>query len=333
MVVYSNRYFHDFPMTHDTCPPPHTIPLSEPIAWLKGEYIPNAQCLLPVYDAGIVIGASVTDLLRTYGGKPFAASEHIHRFFESARYAYIDLGMSEAEMMSIVETLVTHNLHAWPGREIALVFYATAGELPIYAGSAGAANEMKATVCLHAFPLPFHLWKASVTEGVHVVTPTQRHVPPSTLSCKIKNRNRLHMWIGDKQAKLADPKAIGLYLDLNGNITETGGSNFLIVKDGAVITPERSNILWGVSLEKVRTLCENMSIPFIERDIQLHDVVNADEAWLSSTPYFLIPATKINGIPIGNGKPGALWSRVVDAFSCEVGVDTLAQIRDGADPS
>jgi len=71
-------------------PPKHP----EPIAWLKGEYIPNSKCFLPVYDAGIVIGASITDQLRTYGGKPFRARDHVRRFFESARYAYLDLRMS-----------------------------------------------------------------------------------------------------------------------------------------------------------------------------------------------------------------------------------------------
>lgn len=236
-------------------------------------------------------------------------------------------------MMDIVETLLVHNLWAWPDREIALVFYATAGELPIYAGSAGAAKEMKATVCLHAFPLPLHLWKESVNNGVHVVTPTQRHVPPIPSLARLRNRNRLHMWIGDKQAKLVDPNAIGLYLDLDGNIAETGGSNFVILKNGTVISPERSNILWGVSLEKLRELCETRGIAFIERDIQIHDVINADEAWLSSTPYFLVPATKINGIPIGSGKPGVTWTRLMEAFSSQVGMDALGQIRDSVDAS
>jgi branched-subunit amino acid aminotransferase/4-amino-4-deoxychorismate lyase len=302
--------------------------MTEPLAYLNGQFIPNHQCVLPIYDAGIVLGAAVTDLLRTFRGRPFAAREHVRRFFESARYAYIDLGMSEAEMLGIVERLITHNLEAWPERELALVFYATVGQFPVYAGAAGMAGEMRATICLHCFPLPLQLWRSAIADGVHVVTPTQRHIHPATLNSKIKHRNRLHMWIGDQQAKLADPKAIGLYLDHDGNITETGGSNFLILKDGAILSPRRNNILWGVTLETVRRLSGPLGLQFAERDLQIHDVVNADEAWLCTTPYFLAAAVKINGIPIASGRPGPVWRRLMDAFSAEVGVDVAQQILD-----
>jgi branched-subunit amino acid aminotransferase/4-amino-4-deoxychorismate lyase len=302
--------------------------MAEPIAYLNGRYVPNSQCVLPIFDAGIVLGAAVTDLLRTFRGRPYAAEEHVHRFFESARYAYIDLGRTRPEILEIVDRLVQHNLRAWPGRELALVFYATAGEFPVYAGSAAMAGSQQATLCLHCFPLPLELWKEAVADGVHAVTPAQRHVHPGTLSSKIKHRNRLHMWIGDHQAKLADPKAIGLYLDLDGNVTETGGANFVLVRQGAIVSPNRDNILWGVSLEAVRRLSGPLGLEFLERDIQIHDVVNADEAWLCTTPYFLAPVVKINGLAIGTGRPGPLWRQMVDAFSAEVGVDVIQQILD-----
>ena len=188
------------------------------------------------------------------------------------------------------------------------------------------AGDRQSTVCLHCFPLPFSLWKDALANGVHVVTPTQRHVHPNILSSKIKHRNRLHMWIGDQQAKLADPKAVGLYLDIDGNITETGGANFVIYKRGTIFCPRRNNILWGVSLETLCRLSDDMRIGFVERDLQLHDAINADEAWLCTTPYFLAPAVKINGLPIGSGQPGPVWRRMIDAFGAEVGVDVVRQI-------
>jgi branched-subunit amino acid aminotransferase/4-amino-4-deoxychorismate lyase len=234
--------------------------------------------------------------------------------------------MTEAEMLAIVERLVTHNLEVWTERELAVVFYATAGEFPVYAGSAGMAGSQQATVCLHCFPLPLELWREAVADGVHVVTPAQRHVHPNTLSSKVKHRNRLHMWIGDHQAQLVDPKAVGLYLDLDGNVTETGGANFVILKQGAILSPNRDNILWGVSLETLHRLSSSLGLEFCERDIQIHDVVNADEAWLCTTPYFLAPVVKINGLTIGAGRPGPVWRRMVDAFSAEVGVDIVQQI-------
>jgi branched-chain amino acid aminotransferase len=298
----------------------------EPIAYLNGRFIPQSQCALPMHDAGIVMGAAVTDLLRTYAGKPYAAEEHIDRFMQSARYAYLNLTLTSEDIASIVERLIGHNCEAWPQRELSLVFYATAGEFPVYAGAAGMAGDLQATVCLHCFPLPLELWRESIASGVHVITPAQRHLPPSVLSSKIKHRNRLHMWIGDRQAKLADPKAIGLFLDVNGNITETGGANFVIYRRGKIISPDRNNILWGVSLDTVRRISATVDCEFVERDLQIYDVVTAEEAWLCSTPYFLAPVIRINGLPIGTGSPGPVWRRITDAFSAEVGIDIVQQI-------
>jgi branched-chain amino acid aminotransferase len=302
--------------------------MTDAIAYLNGRYVPNAECVLPIYDGGIVLGAAVTDLLRTFRGRPYAAAEHVRRFFESARYAYIDLGLTEADVLAIVDRLIAHNLTAWPGREITLVFYATVGEFPVYAGAAGMAGERRATVCLHCFPMPFSLWRDAIAHGVHAVTPTQRHVHPNILSSKIKHRNRLHMWIGDQQARLVDPKAVGLYLDLDGNLTESGGANFVLYKRGTIFSPRRHNILWGVSLDTVQRLAGTLGWKFVEEDLQLHDVVNAEEAWLCTTPYFLAPVVKINGLPIGNGQPGPVWQQLMNAFSAEVGVDVAAQILD-----
>jgi branched-subunit amino acid aminotransferase/4-amino-4-deoxychorismate lyase len=298
----------------------------EPIAYLNGQFIPNSECKLAIYDGGIVLGAAVTDLVRTYGGVPYALDDHSRRFLESARYAYLELGLTVEDIGRMIGKLIEHNRQAWPGREIAVVYYATVGEFPVYAGAAGMAGERKPTICFHCFPMPFELWRGAVSEGVTLVTPTQRHVPPNTLSSKIKHRNRLHMWIGDSQARLVDPKAVGLYLDVNGNVTETGGSNFLIYRKGTIISPRRPNILWGVSLETVIRLGEKLGIPFREDDLQIHDVVNASEAWLCTTPYFLAPVVKLNGLPIGTGRPGPVWKQLVDAFSAEIGFDTLAQI-------
>jgi branched-subunit amino acid aminotransferase/4-amino-4-deoxychorismate lyase len=69
-----------------------------------------------------------------------------------------------------------------------------------------------------------------------------------------------------------------------------------------------------------------MGMEFIERDLQIHDVVNADEAWLTTTPYFLAPVVRANGIPVGTGRPGPVWRRLISSFSEQVGVDIVQQI-------
>jgi branched-subunit amino acid aminotransferase/4-amino-4-deoxychorismate lyase len=222
--------------------------------------------------------------------------------------------------------LIAHNGKRVPGRELGLVYYMTAGENPVYAGAAGLSGPRTPSYVQHTFPLPFDLWRESFLTGIHCVTPSVRHHPPTSLSSKIKHRNRLHMWIGEQEAHLADPKAMPLFQDIHGNISETGGSNFVIYRGGAVVSPRRSNILWGISLTVLTEILADMKIPFVEDDIQLYDVVNADEAWVPTTPYCLGPVVKINGAPIGDGKPGPMWHRLLDAWSARVRKDIYREV-------
>ncbi len=158
------------------------------------------------------------------------------------------------------------------------------------------------------------------------MTPSIRHVPPQCVEPKMKNRSRLHWWLADRQSQAVDPRAISLLLDLEGNVTECAGSNFVIVKDDVIITPTTRNILWGVSLQTVKELAQSVGLGFLEKDFQPYDVVNADEAWLTTTPYCLAPCTRINNIPIGDGRPGPRFRRMLQAWSKRVGMDVEAQI-------
>ena len=142
----------------------------------------------------------------------------------------------------------------------------------------------------------------------------------------MKNRSRMHWYLADREAHLVDPKAITLLLDLDGNITETGGANFLIVRDGAVLSPTLRNILPGVSRQVVIEICGDLGVPFVEQDLQVHDVVNADEAFLATTPYCMAPCTKINGLTIADGKPGPMFYRLISAWSEREGVDVVEQV-------
>ncbi|MAE60784.1 MAG: branched-chain amino acid aminotransferase, partial [Planctomycetaceae bacterium] len=65
---------------------------------------------------------------------------------------------------------------------------------------------------------------------------------------------------------------------------------------------------------------------YVAQDLQLYDVIQADEAWLPSTPYCIAPCTRVNTLPIGDGQPGPRWRRMMDVWSNHVGMDILAQL-------
>ena len=299
-----------------------------PIAYLNGEFIPACECKVNIFDLGVVLGASVTDFLRTFHQQPFRLEDHVARFYRSCRYAWINPPISAEDTMAASKEILEHNGRLWEGREIGLVYYATAGENAIYAGGAGISPNLKPTWVMHAYPMPFEIWGSYFTTGIHCMTPAPRHCVPQSLSSKIKHRNRLHMWIGEQEIHLADPKAMPVYLDSFGNLTETGGSNFVIYRDGKVISPKRNNILWGMSLQTLTEILEEIGIPFVEDDIQTYDVVNADEAWVPTTPYCLGPVTKFNGRPVGNGQPGPVWRKIIDHWSGMVGKDIYKELTE-----
>lgn len=300
--------------------------MKESLAYMNGKFIPQSECRLPIYDLGIVIGASVTDFLRTFHQKPFRMQEHVERLYRSCKYTYIQPPVSIDESMEISKKLIEHNSRLCPGQELGLVYYVTAGENPVYAGSAGLTGNLTPTYVQHTFPLPFFLWRDIFIKGIHCITPVNMHWPPQCVSSKIKNRNRIHMWVGEQQVHLTDPKAMPLYLDINGNIAETGGSNFVIYRNGKVISPRKNNILWGESLIFLTELLEEMKIPFVQEDIQIYDAVNAEEAWVPTTPYCLGPVVKINGIQIGDGNPGPVWRKIISKWSEKVGKDIYKEI-------
>lgn len=302
-------------------------PMTEPLVFLTGQFLPASEAKLNIYDLGLVLGATFTDMARTFRHRPFRLEDHVDRLLRSTRYGGIPLSYGRAELLDITARVVAHNTRLiGADDDLAIVYFVTPGENLLYAGSSASMAPPHPTVCVHTFRLPFEAWRHLFAEGAHVVTPSIRHVPPECVDPKTKHRSRLHWFLADQQTRLVDPRAVTLLLDLQGNLTECAGSNFVLVKDRVIYSPERRNILWGVSLDTVVQLAPAAGLGFETRDLQVYDVVNADEAWLTTTPYCVAPCTKINGLPIGDGKPGPAWRRIMELWSARVGMDVPAQV-------
>jgi branched-subunit amino acid aminotransferase/4-amino-4-deoxychorismate lyase len=307
------------------------IQTQEPQAFLNGRMLPASQAHLTVYDAGVVLGATVTELVRTFRKELFRLDDHLRRLAQSLHFVGFDIGMSMDELGRTVRQLVAHNAQLLaPEDELGLVIFVTAGEYPTYAGGAAGSARTTPTVCAHTFPLPFELWAGKLLSGIHLVTPSIRHVPPQCYDPTMTCRSRMHYYLADQQARLVDRDAAALLLDLDGNVTETGAANFLMVEDGTIVSPSLRNTLPGVSRATVIDLAEKLGIPFAVRDFQVFDAINADEAFLASTPYCLMSVTKINGTQIGTGRPGPIYGQLVKAWSELVGLNVVQQVVEGA---
>ena len=165
--------------------------------------------------------------------------------------------------------------------------------------------------------------------GINMVITSQRAIPASLMDPKIKNRSRLFYLTANIEAsQFAGDNNWALLLGTDGFITEGTGDNFFIVKDGVVISPEGRDILRGVSREYVMTdLCPTLGIPVIEKNIEPYDVYTADEAFITGTPFCMLPVTSLNSLAIGDGKVGTIYSQIMDLWGKKMDVDIVAQIQ------
>jgi branched-chain amino acid aminotransferase len=305
--------------------------VSEPVVYLNGRLLPASEAHLTVYDAGVVQGATVTEQTRTFRHRPYRLGDHLDRLFRGLHYTRIDIGLSKEELVRISEEVLVHNARLIDGDDdLGLIQFVTAGEYATYAGMSDRPARTAPTVCVHTYPLPFELWARKMQTGAHLITPSIRNVPPQCWDPQMKCRSRMHYYLAEKEARLADPEAYALLLDLDGHITETNAANFLMVERGAIVSPLSTKILPGISRATVFELAAKLDIPFVERDVPVFSALNANEAFLSSTPFCLMPVTRINGVPVGDGRPGPVFRRLLEAWEREVGMNIERQIRDGA---
>ena len=298
--------------------------MTEPLAFLNGSLLPQSQASLALNDAGFVFGATVTDLCRTFRHRLYRWPDHLARFRQSCRAAFIDVPCDDDAITRRAQELIAHNAGLIDASaDLALVLFATPGPVGFYLGQAIAAGELP-TFGMHTFPLPFARYRPWIEHGVSLATPSVRQIPTASVDPHIKQRSRMHWWLAEQEVRRTHPGAQALLLDPAGGVTETASANFLLVKDGTIVSPPRENVLEGVSLKVVTELCGRLGVPLVYRDISLDDCDAAEEALLTSTSYCLAGVRQINDRVLP--WPGPMLRCLLEAWSADVGVDIHGQI-------
>lgn len=301
---------------------------TQPIAWINGEYKPIAEAALHVFDKGLVHGAAVTEMLRTFRRQPFRVEGHLDRLYAGIDALGFEVFVSKWELAAIVKTVVEHNATLIPAsHDLGIIVFATAGTNLTYVGLIG--DREPSTVCVHTFPLPFELWAEKATNGQKLVIPQVRAIPPECIDPRIKHRSRLHWVLADQEARTRVPGASALVLDLQGRITETSSGNFFAVIRGEIQTPLSECCLGGISQAVVRELAATLKIPYRERNLYPKELRFAAEAFTSSTPYCLMPVASMNEMKFKD-TPGPIYQKLVAAWNDLVGLDIIGQIQQGA---
>lgn len=294
------------------------------LVYLNGELVPRDEARISVFDSAVMLGDTVTESTRTFGHRPFKLDQHIARLYKSLKVTRINPGMTPAEMTELSLRVLAANRHLLgPADDCWLVHNISRGIS--VAGADPTVQRSPATIIIFTAPMILTDWARFYVDGCHAVTPPSRAMPAQALDARIKNRSRMAYTLAEIEVKLVDPQAQGILLDIDGNIAENKGGNFFIVTDGVLKTPLVSNALAGISRATVIELAGSLGIGVCETNIQPYDVYTADEAFFTSTPYCIMPATRFNGLPVGDGAVGPITQRLLAAWSELVGVDIVAQ--------
>ena len=305
-----------------------TVP-SGRVVYMNGAFVPEHEAKVSIYDSALMFGDMVFEMTRSFNKEQFALDAHLERLYASIKCVRIPLEMTIEAMAEACHETVRRNEPVFDDHdEHRLVINVSRGPLAIYAEIFGDATGPLVTIA--DFPLKWTVAGMGrlFDSGINAVIPSQRAIPGTLLDPKVKNRSRLHYMMANIEvAQVAGDNNWALLLDPDGFIAEGSGDNFFMVRAGAVITPEPRNILRGISRDYVLDLCAELGIPRVERNIEPYDVLTADEAFVTATPFCMLPVTSLNGSAIGDGTVGPVFRRLLSRWSDNVGLDIEQQIK------
>ena len=296
----------------------------ERVAYYNGRIVLERDVRVPFRDRGFKYGDAVFDTTRTFGHRIFRLKDHLDRLYRSLRYLRIDPGIGLEDLQRITEEVLHKNLPLLePDDDYWVTQRVTRGLDPSDRATFGQSGP---TVIVECLPLPLRERATLYRDGIRVVVPSVRRAAPDSLSARTKTNNYLNVVMGDLEAKSRDPEAWAILLDVNGNLAEGIGSNVFLVRDGAIYTPREQFVLPGISRETAIDLARELGYTVHERDIDLFDAYNADEAFLTSTSLCVCPVRSFNGVELGGGRvPGPVTQRVIEAYCRMVDHDFVAQ--------
>jgi branched-chain amino acid aminotransferase len=297
---------------------------NERVAWFNGKIVPESQVVVPFRDSSWTYGDGVFDMTRSFGGHSFRMKEHVQRLFRSLKYTGIECGLTESEMVAISEDVLDRNRHLlgaeddfWIGQRVSRGVKKVEGDNWDHYGP---------TVIVECMPLPLKERASLFRDGIDVIVPSVRRVPPDSLTPRAKTHNYLNLIMADREVRARDPKAWAVLLDVNGNLCEGLGSNLFVVRDGSLRTPKERYVLPGISRQATIDLAHELGIKVAEDDIDLYDAYTADEIFLTSTSLCICGVRSLNGNKPGSGAvPGPVTQRLMEAYKKHVGCDYVAQ--------
>lgn len=300
-----------------------SVPASgQPDPWVyqNGNWIPQSRARIQLNDAGFVQGATITDMLRTFGGKPYLADEHVGRFHLGCLRSGIPLpkGTTPQSLNQVIEEVIRKNQPFYgPNEDLAVVLLATPGPVGFYLGEPGGFGDGEPTLIVHSFPVPRQRYVGWFKEGAKLRLVETRQVPGVCVPEGLKTRSRMHWWLAERQARAQEPGSMALMQHIDGQITETAPANVLFFANGKCKGPPMAHILPGVTLGRVKRMIHQLGIEYQEGPIFPHEAAEADEILLTGTMFGVAGVGSLDGRRLD--WPGPVYQKMMKLWEDEVG--------------
>jgi len=279
--------------------------MSPPI-YINGKYFSKEDAKISVYDHGLLYGDGVFEGMRTYSNKVFRLVEHIDRLYESARAILLTIPMSKQEMIDAVKKTV--ELSGLSDSYIRLVVTRGSGSLGLDPNRTSDPQVIIIVDLIALYDRKYY------DEGLKIITASTIRNHPAALSPRIKSLN----YLNNIMAKLEGLQAgcmEAIMLNHKGEVAECTGDNIFIVKKGQLLTPSAdSGILEGITRNAIIELANTLKIPPRETTLTRHDLLVADECFLTGSAAEVIPVVSIDSRPIGDGKVGPTTKQLMIEF-------------------
>jgi len=275
--------------------------------YVDGEWLPKSRASVSVFDHGLLYGDGVFEGIRVYDGVIFQFKEHLDRLYSSAKSIRLQIPLAPDELTrAVVETLKKNGLKE---AYIRLVVTRGVGDLGV-----DPRKCKKASVIIITEHVDPAYGAVAREKGISAIISSVRRDMVDATSHEIKSLNYLNSVLAKIEAIDAGAED-ALMLDRNGFVSEATTTNLFIVKDSEISTPPSSaGILPGVTRKRIMKLARELGNGIMEKELTPYDVTNADEAFLTGTLGEIVPLVKVKGIEIGNGKPGPVTRRIIEAF-------------------
>lgn len=279
---------------------------NNPIAYINGQYVSAESAQISPLDRGFIFGDGVYEVIPVHAGRLLHFKAHVDRLNQSLRNIRMTPVLEQEEWRQILEALVEKN----GGGDQSLYLQVTRGVELIRNA------EIPKHITPTLFAISYQKPRASKDEqakGLKVTTVTDIRWK----YCHIKTTARLANVLMYQEAK--DNGFDEAIIINNGFALEGTSSNLFVVRHGIITTPPKSSLLLsGITRDCILALAEKHKIPYRETKISERDLLKADELWITSSMRGVVPVVQLDSLPIGQGQPGPLWSKMWDHYAEEI---------------